>query len=71
MQPSPKGNNISYIPFDPSAKATFFLGGVEFPLTPHLRMTPNTIVTTYDRNDEGVRPRTDFHLRLTFFFNFD
>ena len=71
MQPSPKGNNISYIPFDPSAKATFFLGGVEFRLSPHLRLTPNTIVTTYDRNDEGVQPRTDFHLRLTFFLDFE
>jgi len=71
MQPSPKGDNISYIPFDPNSKATFFLGGVEFRLTQKLHLTPNTIVIAYDRNDEGIRPRTDFYLRLTFFFNFE
>lgn len=71
MEPSPSGNNIAYIPFDPSARATFFIGGVEFRLTPKLRLTPNTIVIAYDRNDEGIRPRTDFYLRLTFFFNFE
>lgn len=71
MEPSPSGNNIAYIPFDPSARATFFIGGVEFRLTPKLRLTPNTIVIAYDRNDEGIRPKTDFYLRLTFFFNFE
>ena len=48
IQPSPAGNNISYLPFDPSAPATFFIGGVEFRLNPHLFITPNTVVTTYD-----------------------
>jgi hypothetical protein len=71
MQPSPAGNNIAYLPFDPSAPATFFVGGVEFRLSPHLFITPNTVVTTYDRNDQGVRPRTDFYLRVTFFLNLE
>lgn len=30
MEPSPKGNNISYLPFDPSARATFFIGELSF-----------------------------------------
>ena len=71
MEPSPAGNNIAYLPFDPSARATFFIGGVEFRLTPRFCITPNTVVTVYDRNEQGVTPRTDFHLRLTFFFNFE
>ena len=71
MEPSPNGNNISYLPFDPSAKATFFVAGVEFRVTPHLIITPNAVVTTYDRNDQGIRPRTDFHLRLTFFLDLE
>jgi len=36
-----------------------------------LIITPNTIVTIYDHNDQGVRPNTDFYLRLTFFLNLE
>ena len=32
IQPSPRADNIAYIPFAPDAPATFFLGGVEFVL---------------------------------------
>ena len=71
IKPSPRGNNISYLPFDPSAPATMFIAGLEFQTSPHVFITPNTVLTRYDRNDEGVRPRTDFHLRLTLFINFE
>jgi hypothetical protein len=71
MEPSPEGNNISYIPFDPTARATFFIGGVEIRATPHLTITPNTIVTVYDENEQGITPTTDWHLRLTFFLDFE
>jgi hypothetical protein len=71
MQPSPKGNNISYLPFDPTAPATMFIGGLEFQATPHISITPNTVLIYYDRNDEGIQPRTDFYLRLTLFINFE
>ena len=71
MQPSPRGNNISYLPYDPTAPATTLFGGLEFQPSPHLFITPNFVWTRYDRNDEGVRPRTDFHLRLTLFINFE
>jgi len=71
IKPSPRGNNISYLPFDPSAPATMFIGGLEFQASPHFFITPNTVLIRYDRNDEGVRPKTDFHLRLTLFINFE
>ena len=71
MEPSPKGDNISYLPFDPSAPATMFIAGLEYQAAPHLFITPNTVLTRYDRNDEGVRPRTDLHLRLTLFVDFE
>ena len=71
LEPSPRGDNISYLPFDPSAKATMFISGVEFRLRPWLSLTPNMIVTSYDRNDQGVRPKTDLYLRLTLFINFE
>jgi len=47
------------------------LGGVEFRLTQHLLITPNAVITYYDRKDEGIRPETEFHLRLTFFLDFE
>jgi hypothetical protein len=71
IQPSPRGDNISYIPFDPSAPATMFLTGLEFDFGDHFRLTPNVIVTAYDRNDAGVRPETDVYLRLTAFVDFE
>ena len=71
MEPSPKGDNISYIPFDPTARATMFLGGFEYSVSEHFRVTPNTILISYDRNDEGIRPNTDLFLRLTLFVDFE
>jgi len=71
IKPSPRGNNIAYLPFDPTAPATMFIGGLEFQPSPHFFLTPNFVWTRYDRNDEGVRPNTDFHLRLTLFINFE
>lgn len=71
MEPSPAGDNIAYLPFDSSAPATFFVGGVEFRVTPYLYITPNAVVTTYDENDQQIRPETDIHLRLTLFLNLE
>jgi hypothetical protein len=71
IEPSPKGNNIAYLPFDPSAPATMFLAGLEYRLSPHLTFTPNAVVTRYDRNDEGIRPNTDVYLRFTLFVDFE
>lgn len=71
IQPSPKGNNISYLPYDPTAPATTFFGGIEFQASPHFSVTPNTVVTWYDHNDQGIRPKTDVYLRLTLFVDFE
>lgn len=71
FEPAPRGNSIAYLPFDPSAKATTLFAGVEFQATPHFAVTPNVVVTRYDRNEEGVRPKTDLYLRLTLFIDFE
>jgi len=71
LEPSPKGNAIAYLPFDPSARATMLIGGLEFHVLPHLTITPNTVVTFYDRNEAELRPDTDWYLRLTFFLDLD
>ena len=70
FEPSPRGNNIAYIPFDPTAPATMFLGGWEYRWLSNLTLTPNVIVIDYDENDEGVTPTTDVHLRLTAYYRF-
>ena len=71
MEPSPKGDNISYVPFDPTAPATMLLAGVEYRYSPVFRITPNIVWTSYDRNDLGVRPDDDIHLRITFFLDLE
>ena len=47
------------------------LGGVEFRLTQHLLITPNAVITYFDRNDQGIRPETDLHLRVTLFLDLE
>jgi hypothetical protein len=71
LEPSPKGDGISYLPMDPSARATMMFAGVEFQLSSHLALTPNAVATIYDRNDQGLRPDTDIYLRLTLFLDFE
>ncbi len=71
IEPSPRGNNISYIPFDPTAPATLWLAGVEFRHGAHFRWTPNVIYIRYGENDAGEIPKSDLHLRLTAFIDFE
>lgn len=71
LEPSPRGDNIAYIPFDPTAPATMLLTGLEYRATPVFRITPNVIWITYDRNADGVRPDDDLYLRVTFFLDLE
>ncbi len=71
FEPSPKGDDIDYLPFDPSATATMLIAGLEFAAAERVSITPNTVIIRYDHDDEGQRPETDLHLRLTLFFNFE
>jgi hypothetical protein len=71
LEPSPRGDGISYLPMDPSARATMMFAGLEFQINSQVFLTPNTVVTVYDRNDQGVQPKTDVHLRLTLFVDFE
>lgn len=71
FEPSPKGDGISYLPMDPSARPTLLIAGTEFRLTPHVALTPNVVTIRYDRNEQGTRPDTDVHLRLTLFVDFE
>lgn len=71
FEPSPRGNGIDYLPFDPSAPATALFAGWERRFGEHLRLTPNAVLVRYDRAADGARPDTDVHLRLTLFLDFE
>lgn len=71
FKPSVKGNDIAYIPFDPTAKATNLVAGVEYRFNRHFTMSPNIVWTRYSVNASGVKPDDDVHLRLTFYANFE
>ena len=71
FKPSVKGNDIAYIPFDPSAKATNLVAGFEYRFNDHFVLSPNIVWTHYSVNASGVKPDDDLHLRLTFYVNFD
>ena len=59
-----------YLTFDGDYNETLF-GRLLFEVNQHFRITPNTCVTAYDENDQGVRPDTDLAIRLTFSLNFE
>jgi hypothetical protein len=71
LEPSPRGDGIAYVPFDPTARATMVLAGLEYRFSEVFRLTPNVIWTTYDVNAAGVRPNDDLHLRLTLFLDLE
>ena len=71
FKPSVKGNDIAYIPFDPTAKATNLVGGLEYRVNEHVTLSPNIVWTRYGINESGVKPNDDLHLRLTFYVNFE
>ena len=71
FKPSVKGNDIAYIPFDPTAKATNLVAGLEYRFNNHFTLSPNIVWTHYSVNESGVRPDDDVHVRLTFYVNFE
>ncbi len=69
--PNPDGDKISYIPFDPTAKATFMVGGVDFTLSPQLHIMPNLELVSYSIVETGdPQPDTDVIPRVTVYYKF-
>lgn len=68
FDPDPGGAAIPYLPFDPTAKSTLFLAGLEFLPIPSVHLTPNFEIITYD--DADAKPKTDVVARLSFYWTF-
>jgi hypothetical protein len=67
MDPNPGGASIQYIPFDPTAANTFFVGGLDFVVADGVNLMPNLEVVVYDEPEAGGEtPDTDVIARLTF-----
>ena len=71
FDPNPQGDKIAFIPFDPTAKSTFFVGGVDWHPVKQVRFIPNVEFVKYDENDEGVTPTSDIIGRITFHWLFN
>jgi hypothetical protein len=71
FEPSAKGEDIDYLPFDPSAEATMLIAGFEYRPADRYYVTPNVVVKRYDEDETGQRPGIDVHLRLSFFLDFE
>ena len=67
MDANPQGASIAYLPFDPTAANTFFVGGFDFMVAEGVDLIPNVEVIKYDEPDAGGdAPDTDVVARLTF-----
>jgi hypothetical protein len=70
FDPNPDGDDIDFIPFDPTAKSTFFVAGVDFKPVKDVSIIPNVEFIKYERNNMGVTPASDLISRITFFWKF-
>lgn len=68
--PSPKGNDIDYLPFDPTTEATLLIAALEFRVHRYLSLIPNVEVILYDDPETGETPKNDFFIRLTVYFHY-
>lgn len=69
LEPVPDGAKISYFRMDPTAKATFFLAGIDIAIDDHFHVIPNIETFVYDKVG-GVSPGSDVLLRTTFSVTF-
>jgi len=70
FDPNPEGDKIPFIPFDPTAKSTFILAGVDWSPIKDVSFIPNIEFITYDRNSDGIVPPNDLIARITFYWRF-
>lgn len=70
FDPNPAGGAIDYLPFDPTAKSTLVIAGIDYTPTSTVHLIPNFEWVHYSENDEGVRPDDDLMVRATFYWTF-
>lgn len=69
FDPDPSGASIPYLPFDPTAKSTLVIAGLEHLPIPSVHLTPNVEIVAYDGSG-GSKPKTDVVARLTLYWTF-
>lgn len=67
FDPNPDGGEISYIPFDATAKSTFILAGLDLMPIRSVHIMPNVEAVVYSEVS-GQSPDTDIIPRLTFYY---
>ena len=65
FDPHPEGDEIPYLPLDPTASSWLYLAGLDWRVNPHLDVIPNFEIVSYDERPDGSRPTTDVVLRVT------
>jgi len=70
FDPNPNGDDIVFIPFDPTAKSTFFVAGLDWQPAKDVSIIPNIEFIKYERNSNGITPGSDLIFRLTFYWKF-
>jgi hypothetical protein len=62
--------SIVFIPFNPTAKSTFFVAGLDWQPAKDVSIIPNIEFIKYERNSNGITPGNDLIFRLTFYWKF-
>ena len=70
FDPNPDGAKIDYIPFDPTARSTLAVVGVDFAVRARFSLIPNIEAVFYDAPGGGPDPDDDLIARFTVFARF-
>jgi len=70
FDPNSEGDKIPFIPFDPTAKSTFIVAGLDWHPVKDVAIIPNIEFINYEKNNVGVTPESDLISRLTFYWKF-
>ena len=70
FDPNPDGDQVAYIPFDPTAESTLALVGLDFEIGDRIDLIPNVEVVSYDSVGTAPAPDHDLIARFTFFARF-
>jgi hypothetical protein len=68
---NPKADGIDFIPFDPTAKFTLIIFGIDFHPVKNVKIIPNIEFAKYDKNSVGITPGDDLFARITYYWSFD
>ncbi len=69
INPIPGVSTQSYVPLNSESPFHLIIAGIDLKILKNISFIPNIMLVTYETT-EGVKPKSDAHFKLTFFYSF-